>query len=246
MRKWCSFMSLLAALAAGQSDTHARRLASAVSMSGAVIDRSGRALVGVDIHAGRFSSEVVRADREGRFTIRTDAPFIVFRKPGFESQRIRSVNTIAQMPVTLSPASRQLPVCLASTECAGLPHGAFCFPKTQGVWVSNPFSGGDGVTRDFWPYRNREVYLRHDCCGYVSSDGLPLLGKVWDSVEYQETIYAVAGLVILDARGKTSSGRSWRFLGRAGEYASYRSYDALLDKVIDGVCIQIVHRRAAE
>ncbi len=102
------------------------------------------------------------------------------------------------------------------------------------------------MTRDFWPYRNREVRLRHDCCGYVSSDGLPLLGNVWDSVEYKETVYAVAGLVILDARGKTNSGRSWRSLGRAGEYAAYRGYDALLDKVIDGVCIQIMHRPGAE
>src|SRR6266478_1348904 len=105
MRKWCSLMGLLAALAAEQSDTHQRRLGSPVSMFGVVLDRSRRALVGVEIYAGRFSSEIVRADREGRFTIRTDGPFIVFRKPGFESQRILSVNTIEQMSVTLSPAS---------------------------------------------------------------------------------------------------------------------------------------------
>jgi hypothetical protein len=239
-------MGLLAALAVGQSDTHQRRLESPVSMSGAIQDPSGHAVVDVEIRAGRSASEIVRADQDGRFTIRTDAPFIVFRKPGFESQRIRSVNTIEEMSVTLSPASRQLPVCLASTECTGLPDGAFCFPKVQGIWVGNSFSGGDSMSRDFWSYRNREVNLRHDCCGYVSSDGLPVLGNIWDSVEYQETIYAVAGLVILDARGKTSSGRSWRFLGRAGEYASYRSYDALLDEVIDGVCIQIMHPPGAE
>jgi hypothetical protein len=244
---------LLAALAPGQSGTQQRRLASPVSISGVILDPNGHAAADVEVHAGRTTSEIVRTDQHGHFSIRTEVPFIVFRKPGFESKRIRSVNRIEKLSVTLLPAKRQLPACLAKTDYAGLPRGAFCFPKVEGVLIGNAHSNGDSMFRDFFLYRNRQARLRHDCCGYVSSDGLPILGNVWDSVEYQETVYAVARLVILDARGKTNSGARWHFLGRAGEYAAYEGYDrlepqeaVLLDKVIDGVCIQTIHRPAAE
>jgi len=92
--------------------------------------------------------------------------------------------------------------------------------------------------------RNRKAGFTHDCCGY-SSEGLPSIGCVWQSVEYRETVYEVGGLEILDVRGRSSSGNMWHFLDRLGEYAGYldsRAFKAndaaLLDKVLDGVCIR--------
>jgi len=99
-------------------------------------------------------------------------------------------------------------------------------------------------------FRNKDATLTHDCCGWVTTDGLPALSYVWQSVLYKETVYEVSRLVILDAKGTSSSGRMWHFLGRDGEYAGYNDYRsleskdaALLDKVLDGVCIRSLTRQ---
>ncbi len=100
------------------------------------------------------------------------------------------------------------------------------------------------MSRDFFSSRNREARLTHDCCGW-SSDGFPDLRYVWQSVAYNETVYEVAGQMVLDAKGTSSAGRIWHFLGTAGEYAGYDGYygleandAALLDKVLDSVCVR--------
>ena len=239
----------IATLASGQAD-HPKPLPTPVPISGVIVDTSGRPASGVEIYGnlkaghGKAGWQIKTSDREGAFKIRVIAPVIVFRKSGFQSQRLRSVNSPKKIVVTMMPASRNLPVCAQSSECIGVPSSAFCFPRVPGIRVGG-LSGGDSVTRDFFPICNPQSVLRHDCCGYVSSEGLPLWMDVWGSVEYKETVYSVAGVEILDVRGRSSSGRIWRFLGRAGEYAAYDGYHglkteeaALLDKVLDGVCIR--------
>src|SRR5438128_6616058 len=149
-----AFPVLLAALAWGQSGTPLKRLASPVSISGVILDPSGHTVSDVEIYEGRADHsgagpsgvaqwakarwEIVRGDQKGRFSIRTDAPFIVFRKPGFESRRVKCINSPNKTVITLVPATRRLPVCSTNTDCAGLPRSAFCFPKVAGVSVSSP------------------------------------------------------------------------------------------------------------
>jgi hypothetical protein len=243
-------------VAFGQPVPSPKRMAQSVSMSGVIVDPNGRALADVEVYSGRATRwetapqgkaryEILRTGREGRFSLRTDAPFIVFRKAGFESQRVRCVKSVDKVVIKLVPASRPLLACPVNADCASLPRSSFCFPRVAGVSVGRPYSNTDSMSRDFSPHRNRHERLTHDCCGYVSSDGFPLLGDVWESTEYRETVYSVNGVEILDARGISSSGRIWRFLGMAGEYAAYNGYyaldpkdAALLDRTLDGVCIR--------
>jgi hypothetical protein len=249
-------VAFIAAMATGQPVTPLKRLAVPVSMSGVILDSSGHAVADVEIYEGRAARsgvaqwgkarwEIVRGEQEGRFSIRTDAPFIVFRKAGFESQRVRCINRPDKTVITLVPASRRLPVRPANSDCAGLPRSAFCFPNVAGIRVGNPYSTGDSTARDFSSFRNKDATLKHDCCGWVTTDGLPALSYMWQSVLYKETVYEVGGLLILDAKGMSSSGKMWHFLGRDGEYAGYNDYRgldpkdaALLDKLVDGVCIR--------
>ena len=244
------------AVASGQPVTPLKRLAAPVSMSGVILDSSGHAVADVEIYEGKAARsgvaqwgkarwKIVRGDHKGRFSIRTDAPFIVFRKPGFESQRVQCINRPEKTVIALVAASHRLPVCSANSACADLPRGAFCFPKVAGIRVGNSYSTGDSTARDFSLLRNKDATLTHDCCGWVTTDGLPALSYVWQSVLYKETVYEVSGLVILDAKGTSTSGEMWHFFGRDGEYAGYNDYSrldpkeaALLDQVLDGVCVR--------
>jgi len=249
-------IAFFVAVASGQPVIPLKRLATPVSMSGVILDSSGHAVADVEIYESRAARsgvarwgkarwEIVRGDQKGRFSIRTDAPCVVFRKPGFESLRVRCIQQTKQTVITLVRASRLLPVCSANSECAGLPRSSFCFPKVAGIHAGDPYSTGDSTARDFSSIRNKDATLTHDCCGWVTTDGLPALGDVWQSVSYRETVYEVGGLVILDARGTSSSGSVWHFLGRDGEFAGYQGYSgldakdaSLLDAVLDGVCIR--------
>jgi len=68
---------------------------------------------------------------------------------------------------------------------------------------------------------------------------------VWTAEEYRESVYPFLDLWVRDARGRLPNGRYWRSLytyqGMAEE-ASYHDVDqvtaALLDRVLDGVCLR--------
>ncbi|HWC96983.1 MAG TPA: hypothetical protein VG456_09545 [Candidatus Sulfopaludibacter sp.] len=78
--------------------------------------------------------------------------------------------------------------------------------------------------------------------GPMWSFGRPVDTDVWKSVDYSEAIYVTDKLVILDAHGRTSDGKRWRYLGKFGESASYSGVTAdaarLLDRVLDGMCVR--------
>jgi len=74
------------------------------------------------------------------------------------------------------------------------------------------------------------------------SFGLPVTSEVWQSTEYQETVFGTDPFITIDARGRTADGKLWRSLSEFGESASYRDANEadahLLDRVLDGVCIR--------
>jgi hypothetical protein len=218
-----------------------RRLPHPIELSGTVVDSSGSPLAQVEIgdlgHAARYES--ISTDERGRFRVATDAPFLVFRKAGYESSRIRSVAQPG-IVITLQRAHRQLTRCATENQCSSLPGSAFCFPKITDVRTSSAYSNTDSTSRDFVLVNRAGVAVFHDCCGWYVSDGRPTRTDVWNSTEYRETVVAVGAFVIIDAQGKDPDGKRWRHLGRSGEYAAYRGIDLqgtqILDRLIDGVC----------
>ena len=78
------------------------------------------------------------------------------------------------------------------------------------------------------------------------SHGTPLDLDVWRSIRFEEAAFEAGGLTIVDARGQLPNGKWWRYLGTFCESASYSDMDEatakILDKFLDGVCINPVRR----
>lgn len=83
--------------------------------------------------------------------------------------------------------------------------------------------------------------------GLAWSLGTPSDRDVWRSVKYEEVVYDVEGLTIIDARGQLPNGNRWRILGRFGESASYsdmgETIAKILDQFLDGACLKSTPRR---
>jgi hypothetical protein len=90
-------------------------IASGATVSGTVVDASGKAISGARLdHIGKLvvvgppdvavepSRDESQTDAEGRFQVTTTSPELVIRKPGYQSERVR-VTGDAQMQVTLQP-----------------------------------------------------------------------------------------------------------------------------------------------
>jgi hypothetical protein len=82
--------------------------------------------------------------------------------------------------------------------------------------------------------------IRHGS-GPMWSFGIPLDSDVWRTENYEEVRYDLHGVTIIDARGKLANGNRWRYLGMAGESASYSDVDEatakILDRFLDGACV---------
>jgi hypothetical protein len=116
----------------------------------------------------------------------------------------------------------------------------FCLLSIPGFKVSEQGSMGDSVMREFMVPTSdglREVLFGS---GPTWSLGIPYTGDVWESAEYSERDYTLGDLDVIDARGKTTGGKLWRYVGTFGESASYYEVDAraaaLPDRFLDGVC----------
>jgi hypothetical protein len=142
----------------------------------------------------------------------------------------------------LRPTNWSLPVCPDERCTLEGWHGELCFPKVKRLRIGGTENDVDYAAR--W----LSVKTRHGRKGIrqgfgpLWSFGIPLQPDVWESVEYSERSYSLGNVSILDARGKTASGKLWRYLGMLGESASYHDIDesdaALLDEASDGVCVQ--------
>ena len=105
------------ALAVGLVCTFAERLspderglllAKPVTLSGVVVDTSDTPIQHAEVHyVKRWDQHVQMADRYGRFTIRTRAPSIVFRKRGYDSSFVR-VGQTNNVRIVLQPTNRVL------------------------------------------------------------------------------------------------------------------------------------------
>lgn len=196
-------------------------IAGAAVIVGTVVDDSGKALENVRIdHTGKTA--VVRTDVAGRFRAVTDAPAIVVRMPGYESQRLR-VDGDAQVRIKLQR--------ITSTS--------FCKLSTPPVYKTK--EANDIDYRATWFY----VETKNGPQGIISGRGISYSGgtphndQVWTSVEYAEIMYENG---IIDASGHSSDGQYWRLrsvFGAASQYYKQtREAAEQLDCVMDRVPLE--------
>jgi hypothetical protein len=167
------------------------------------------------------------------------------RKDGYRSQFIR-LSRAFPTRIVLEPAELAgIPrTCSATSQCETIEgwSAEFCFPRIAGVEASRQGHDIDYGIRNYIVRSSSETAAIRHGSGPNWSFGRPVDPDVWKSVEYSEATYAAGKLVILDARGRTSDGKSWRYLGKLGESASYSGVrqDAarLLDRVLVGVCVR--------
>jgi hypothetical protein len=214
-------------------------------ISGLVTDSSGRPIAEASVEHTVPPDKNILSDTSGRFDLTTRAPAVVIRKVGFDSVFVRNKNA-ESIRIVLDPSAGALPICPSKPPCKTINGwgSTFCFPSIDGVKVSKQLHDVDYGMQIF-SVPSTNAFIRHGSGGNWSF-GVPEFEEVWGSVEYAEKTYMFSGAFIVDARGKTEAGKFWRFLGRIGESASYSEADqksaALLDQVLDGVCIRETKR----
>jgi hypothetical protein len=210
-------------------------------ISGVVTDTSGRPIADASVEHVFPPDKKVLSDASGRFDLTTRAPTVVIRKLGFDSAFVRN-NNAELIHITLIPGGSALPTCPSKLSCKMINgwSSTFCFPDIDGVNVSKQVHDIDFGMR-IYSVGSTNAFIRHGSGGNWSY-GVPEYEDVWDSVDYSEKTYVVAGTFIVDARGKSKTANFWRYLGRQGESASYSGVDeksaAILDRVLDGICIR--------
>ena len=196
-------------------------------LDGIVVDQNGHPVAGVWLgHTGnRKFPDAHETDRNGRFSLRTRAPRIVFRKPGFQSEAF-TARTAADLRISLTRLNetRKFPSC----------PGVDLFSKPSEFTFKIP-----PVPLEFQHGQGRPGFSHGNGYGY----GLPPDPYVWQSTIYEEMIYSgERKAFVVDARGLLPNGNRWRFLGTAGESAFYLNINETaareLDRILDRACIQ--------
>ena len=199
--------------------------ASAATISGTVVDVSGKPIADVRIdHIGRLVVSArtslavkpapgeVRTDAEGHFQVTTTTPAIVVRKPGYVSQRV-SVTGDANLQIALQPVKP--PTC----KVERLPE-----VKTK--------QANDVDYTAKWIY----IETKDGPKGIISgsgptySYGAPSDQQVWTSLDYFEVMYESG---VIDARGHSADGKYWRLQTAFGEAAQYFGMNQATAEILD-------------
>jgi hypothetical protein len=210
--------------------------ATGATINGRVTDASGKPLENVRIdHTGKRvivsatrlaitpSPDELRTDAGGRFRVVTDAPAVVVRSPGYESQRLL-VTGDAQVLVTLKrfiSGSR----CKLSVLPVFKTKQADDVDYTATWFYIKTKNGPEGIISGSGP---------------MYSMGAPSDSHVWTSVEYSELMYESG---VIDAAGRSADGKYWRsrtIFGKAAQYYNQSRESAeQLDCVMDRVPIEV-------
>jgi hypothetical protein len=196
------------------------------NISGVVTDQSGKPIEAARIdHTGApvvnapgvpnsDPADTQTTDAAGQFHITTEAPAIVIRKPGYESQRllIKSDEAVKVVLRPIQPASCKVnpPPRWQKRQANDIDY--------SGTWfVVKTREGKKGIISGSGP---------------SYSWGAPSDRDVWSSVEYYENMYPDG---IIDARGHTSDGKYWRSKTVFGAAAQYYGMDAAAAQELDCV-----------
>lgn len=207
-----------------------------VTITGIVKDAWGKPLENARIdHTGKIvvvaatqlalkpTPDEVRTDAFGHFHVLTNAPAIVVRMPGFESQRL-PVTGDTQVQITLRRFT-------SASRC-----------KLAAIPVFKTKRSNNADYSATWFYietrRGREGIISGR--GTTYSFGAPRDKDVWTSVEYTEIMYESG---IVDASGHSVDGKYWRtrsIFGAASQYyGQNRETAEQLDCVMDRIPIEI-------
>ena len=155
------------------------------------------------------------------------------------------------MTIALAPAPRAK-ACGRFSDCASLQYvfSTFCLPRIPGVHVSAQRNDIDYGQRVFAAKTPSGTVVIQHAAGPMWGSGLPFDEDIWSASEYSENAWVDSdGFSLIDARGKSADGTCWRVLGHAFETASYRNVPeqdtVLLDRVLDGACVNPRPRRPA-
>jgi hypothetical protein len=212
-------------------------------VSGVVSDSLGVPIPGASIHhLGRLSREG-STDSTGHFALSTRAPAFVISKIGYESAFVRTENAHS-VQIILKQIQGRIPACSSKNLCTSVNGfgNVFCLTGVKGVKISDQVNDIDYGNRIYSVKSKSGRQVMQHAGGPMWGAGLPFDENVWTSIEYSEKTYANGSQYVVDARGKSSSGKLWRSIGRFGETASYYDVDhgsaTLFDRVLDGMCIQ--------
>ena len=216
-------------------------------VSGVVSDSLGRPISGASIQQlGRMIKDGV-TDSSGHFQLSTRVPAFVIRKIGYDSAFVRTEGAQA-LQITLKQSEAKIPACSNKSECTTAAWGTvFCFPNVKGVAVSEQINDIDYGNRIYSIKSEQGRQVMSHGGGSMWGFGRPFDEDVWNSIEYSEKTYRYDSdftntNFVIDAKGKTKTGKYWRFVGRFGESAAYHDVDeesaAQFDRLLDGVCIK--------
>ena|ERR1700728_1318548 len=201
------------------------------NVSGVVTDQYGKAVeaaridhTGVPvINAPGVTNPVgaQKTDATGQFQIATEAPAIVIRKPGYESQRllIKGDQAVSLVLRSIRPAS-----CNVSPPPRWQKRQANDVDYSAAWFVIKTKEGKKGTISGRGPSYSWGAPSDHD---------------VWTSVDYYEIMYSDG---IIDARGHTSDGKYWRSKTVFGAAAQYYGVDAAVAQELDCVMIRLTYR----
>jgi hypothetical protein len=213
-------------------------------VSGQVLDSSGHPIGGASLQVANSSREKLSTDSNGHFELTTRAPAVVVRKAGYKSAFVRTSDSTV-VTIILDSSHTTITMCSNKSSCESIVGfwGIFCLPRLNGIKVSKQGNDVDYGQRFFSVQSKDGLRSIWHGSGPSWDWGMPSNEDVWRSVEYSEQSFQVGDYVVVDARGQTSEGKFWRYVGRWGESASYRDVDResanQLDKVLDGICIII-------
>ena len=218
-------------------------LVSPVHLAGTVVDVDGKPIPETRIAHTHTKDKLPQTDAEGHFAFDTDAPAVVFQKPGFRSLRIQ-VRPAVNIRVTLHPVPRKLPTCTDHNQLVGMNWGEFgglYFHTMKGIKATKPTLDVDALYRNYYIASVGKGFAIQHGIGPLWGSGDPFDEDVWRSTYFEEVSHAGDLNSIIDARGQLPDGTRWRNLGAFGNSAFYHGVTPQVaerfDKFLDTVCM---------
>ena len=166
----------------------------------------------------------------------------VIRKIGYLSQRVNPSDNLPIHIVLLSSIGRTPPCTPKACQASAGFYGLLCLKTVKGVKAGKMKNDVDYGAESFRVKTAKGwSWILHGG-GPTWSSGVPENQLICSSTQFQEQVEDLPGRSpLVSARGIAADRTFWRYLGTFGESADYQNVDqataALLDEVLDGVCI---------
>jgi hypothetical protein len=212
---------------------------------GLVVDPEEKPVPEARLDHTNDNRQLHQTDTNGRFELNTQAPAIVIRKAGFQSELVQMQDaTEVRVALRKLTGTRPFPSCSKTGPYEGISgwDASFQFSTVPGVTAGKQGQDADYGMRRYYVDTNQGPKGIMHGSGPLWSFGIPIDRDVWKSVKYEEVTYKFGDFTVMDARGQFQNGNRWRYLGKVGESASYSDVDEatakILDKFLDGACLK--------